>query len=93
MASLFWVAWSSISLNEGRRDVAIAFCERCGLPYAVERSTSDYKWRFDGWLCQRNAGVLSERDILSAKRDVHYPVLTDDEKATLADLAENYFEA
>ena len=70
-------------------------CEHCGVGYNTCRVKSgDYPFtRFCSAICQRNAGVLSERDILSAKRDVHYPVLTDDEKATLADLAENYFEA
>ena len=57
-------------------------CEQCGGAYGVERSTSDYRFLYCTGLCQRNAGVVAERDILTAHRSTFTP----SEKARLAEL-------
>ena len=52
-------------------------CDYChGLYNPIRVKSGDYRWQFCGALCQRYAGVLSERDILAAERN---PLLTPEE--------------
>lgn len=69
----------------------LCYCEQCGTPYSPERvRTGDYHYQYCSALCQSNAGVIFERDILTARRVEHLSTLTDEEKAAIQELAESY---
>ena len=65
------------------------FCKYCGRGYDAQRSDAELRFTYcGGWHESRDMVPISV--LLRAERDLS--VLTDDEKAELADLAENYFE-